>query len=95
MAARYDLNAKTVAKWRKRTSVEDARMGPRQPHSTVLSREQEVMIVAFRKQTLLPLDDCLYALQPSIPNLTRSSLHRCLQRHGINRLPEVEGDKPA
>lgn len=25
---------------------------------------------------------------------TRSSLHRCLHRHGISRLPEVEGDKP-
>jgi transposase InsO family protein len=42
---------------------------------------------------LLPLDDCLYALQPTIPHLTRSSLHRCLQRHGISRLPDVEGDK--
>jgi transposase InsO family protein len=40
---------------------------------------------------LLPLDDCLYALQATIPHLTRSSLHRCLQRHGIGRLPEVEG----
>jgi len=36
----------------------------------------------------------LYALQPTIPALTRSSLHRCLQRHGISRLPETEGDKP-
>ncbi len=52
------------------------------------------MIVAFRRHTLLPLDDCLYALQPSIPHLTRSALHRCLQRHGISRLPDVEGDKP-
>lgn len=51
-------------------------------------------IVAFRRHTLLPLDDCLYALQATIPHLTRSSLHRCLQRHGISRLPEVEGDKP-
>ncbi|HEY0163932.1 MAG TPA: IS481 family transposase, partial [Sphingomicrobium sp.] len=50
---------------------------------------------AFRRHTLLPLDDCLYALQPTIPHLTRSSLHRCLMRHGISRLPEVEGDKPA
>ena len=95
LAVRYDLNAKTVAKWRKRTSVEDARMGPRQPRSTVLTAEEEAMIVAFRKRTLLALDDCLYALQPSIPHLTRSSLHRCLQRHGISRLPEVGGDKPA
>ncbi|OYR07413.1 DDE domain protein [Brucella thiophenivorans] len=52
------------------------------------------MIVAFRKHTLLPLDDCLYSLQPTIPHLTRSSLHRCLQRHEISRLPEVTGDKP-
>jgi hypothetical protein len=37
------------------------------------------------------LDDCLYALQATIPHLTRSSLHRCLQRHGISRLPSVEG----
>ncbi len=52
------------------------------------------MIVAFRKHTLLPLDDCLYALQATIPQLTRSSLHRCLERHGISRLPDIEGDKP-
>ena len=41
------------------------------------------MIVAFRRHTLLPLDDCLYALQPTIPHLTRSSLDCCLQRHGV------------
>jgi hypothetical protein len=40
------------------------------------------------------VDDCLYALQATIPHLTRSSLHRCLQRHGISRLPQVEGDMP-
>ncbi len=51
--------------------------------------------MAFRRQTFLPLDDCLCALQATIPQLTRSSLHRCLQRHGISRLPEVESDKPA
>ncbi len=51
--------------------------------------------MAFGRHTLLPLDDCLYALQETIPGLTRSSLHRCLLRHGISRLPEVEGDKPA
>ena len=53
------------------------------------------MIVAFRRYTLLPLDDCLYALLPTIPALTRSSLHRCLQRHSLGRLPDIDGDKPA
>ena len=67
---------------------------PEEPDSTVLSIEEEAIVVAFRRHTLLPLDDCLYALQTTIPHLTRSSLHRCLQRHGIGRLPDVEGDKP-
>ena len=58
----------------------------------MLSIEEEAIIVAFRHHTV-PLDDCLYTLQPTIPHLSRSSLHRCLQRHGISRLPEVEGDK--
>src|SRR6478752_7402105 len=95
LSKRYGINQKTVAKWKKRTSVADLPTGPKEPKSTVLSLEEEAVIVAFRKHTFLPLDDCLYALQPTIPNLTRSSLHRCLQRHGIGRLPDVEGDKPA
>ncbi len=41
------------------------------------------MLVAFRRKTLLSLDDCLYALQERIPHLTRASLHRCFKRHGI------------
>ena len=94
LARRHGIDRKTVAKWRRRQTTADEQMGPKQPRSTVLSAEEEAIIVAFRRHTLLPLDDCLYALQPSIPLLTRSALHRCLQRHGISRLPEVEGDKP-
>jgi transposase-like protein len=93
LASRYGINAKTVLKWRKRDSVQDAPMGPKDPHSTTLTLEEEAVCIAFRKHTLLALDDCLYALRSSIPKLTRSSLHRCFQRHGISRLPEVEGDK--
>ena len=94
LSRRYSINQKTVAKWQKRESTADRRTGPTVPRSTVLSVEQEAIIVAFRKHTLLPLDDCLYALQATIPQFTRSSLHRCLERHGISRLPEVEGDQP-
>lgn len=95
LAKRYGINQKTVAKWKKRSSTADLPTGPKELLSTVLSPEEEAIIVAFRRHTLLPLDDCLYALQATIPHLTRSSLHRCLQRHGISRLPEIEGHKPA
>src|SRR3954465_14640272 len=95
LARRHGINPKTVAKWKKRTSAADRPTGPKAPRSTVLTLGEEAVIGAFRRHTLLPLDDCLYALQPTIPHLTRSSLHRCLQRHGMSRLPEPEGDKPA
>lgn len=94
LALRYGVSPTTIQKWRKRDHVHDAAMGPKQARSTTLTSEQQAAVVAFRRHTLLPLDDCLYALQPSIPSLTRSGLHRCLQRHGISRLPEIEGDKP-
>jgi transposase InsO family protein len=95
LARRYGVNPKTAAKWKGRASVADQRTGPKDPRSTVLSPEEEAIVVAVRRHTLLPLDDCLYALQATIPHLTRSSLHRCLRRHGISRLPEVEGEQPS
>src|SRR3712207_8364069 len=62
-------------------------MGPRQPRSTVLTEAEEAIVVEFRRRTLLPLDDVLGCLREPIPALTRSALHRCLERHGISRLP--------
>ncbi len=61
LARRHGVNQKTIAKWRKRSSVCDQRTGPKEPRSTVLSVEEKAIIVAFRRHTLLPLDDCLYA----------------------------------
>jgi hypothetical protein len=90
LAVRYGLNPKTVLKWRKRTTTSDAPMGPKDPRSTVLTPAEEAIVVAFRQKTLLPLDDVLGCLKDTIPGLSRSALHRCLQRHGISRLPKDE-----
>ena len=43
------INVKTVAKWRKRETLEDRKTGPTEPSSTVLSASEEAMIVAFRR----------------------------------------------
>jgi transposase len=65
LAKRYGINQKTIAKWKRRSSVADLPTGPKDARSTVLTTEQEAVVVAFRRHTLLPLDDCLYALQPA------------------------------
>jgi transposase len=94
LAQHYGLSRTTVSKWRSRTTTDDAAMGPRSPRSTVLSLAEEAMVVEFRRRTLLPLDDVLGSLRDTIPKLTRSSLHRCLERHGISRLPEDPNKTP-
>jgi hypothetical protein len=57
LAQRHGINQKTVAKWKNRTSATDRPTGPKEPRSTVLSVEDEAIIVAFRRHTLLSLDD--------------------------------------
>ena len=50
LASRYGINQKTVAKWKKRTAAADLPTGPKVARSTVLSNEDEAVIVAFRRQ---------------------------------------------
>ena len=90
LAAQYGLTPTPVAKWRQRTTTADQPMGPKRPHSTVLTETEEAIIVEVRRRTLLPLDDVLGCLRESIPKLSRCALHRCLVRHGISRLPKDE-----
>ena len=66
------VNPTTAQKWRKRETTTNAPMGPKEPRSTVLTPRGRQCIVTFHYHTLLPLDDCLYCLQPSIPHLKRS-----------------------
>ncbi|QYF48956.1 hypothetical protein RHABOEDO_001200 [Candidatus Rhabdochlamydia oedothoracis] len=55
LAEELSLNPKTVLKWRKRGFQHDAPMGTKKIHSTILSNEEEAIIVAFLKHTLLSL----------------------------------------
>lgn len=53
-------------------TIEDMTEGPTEPLPTVLQGVGETIIVAFRRRSLLPLDDGLCAIQPSVPVLTRA-----------------------
>ena len=47
LAKRYGINQKTVAKWKQRETVADLPTGPKEAKSTVLSIEEEAIIVAI------------------------------------------------
>jgi hypothetical protein len=73
LAERYDMNPKTVAKWKKRTDVHDALMRPKAPGSMRLIPEPEAIGVAVRRYSGLPLDAGIYVLQHTIPRLPKCS----------------------
>jgi hypothetical protein len=88
------VNPKTIVKWKNRLSGQDLPMGPHQVRQKALTLTEEATCVAFQIQAMLPLDDCLYALQLMFPHLMRSTFHRLFQRHGIHRLPSAQNLKP-
>jgi hypothetical protein len=93
LARQFGVNRKTIAKWRGRSTIAEAPMGPKHALSSVLSKPEEALIVVYRKYTRLPINDCLRRLKPMIPKLTRSNLHQCLKRYAVHRLPKGYGQK--
>jgi len=92
LAKRFNVNIKTIQTWKNRDFVEDKPMGNGRKNS-VLTEEEEIIICNVREKTRLPLDDLFELLQKTIPKLSRSNLHRCLQHYGISRLPKETNAK--
>jgi|GEM_PF-3559113 len=96
LASRYNVNIKTVQKWKGRSDVSDQACGCASGQGSVISELEQMVIVTTRRKTLLPLDDLFDLLKPIIPTLTRSNLHRCLQRHNISKLSDLlSADEPS
>ena len=92
LAKRFNVNWKTIQKWKKRDNVKDLQMGNGRTNS-VLTEEEEKVIHETRTKTWLPLDDLYDLLKPSIAKLSRSNLHRCLLYYGVSRVPEEMKEK--
>ena len=89
LALRYAVNVKTIQKWQKRTQIQDQVCGAKKGAASVLSFLEEEIICQTRLKTLLSLDDLYIALKKQIPHLTRSNLHRCLERNQMSRLSDI------
>jgi hypothetical protein len=81
------VNVKTVAKWRKRNSADDAPMGPRRVRSDSFGPPEEALVVVVRKIARMSLDRQLSALRRLMPGLSRSALYRRLRKWGVARIP--------
>lgn len=86
LARLYKISPTTVGKWKGRETPEDASARPNTIKSAFSPEEQE-FILSLRKSEL-SLDEILDAIEPVLPDATRSSVYRLLLRHGVNRLPK-------
>jgi transposase InsO family protein len=81
------VNESTVRRWKGRSSVADRSHTPHRL-ATSLSPTEEQLVVALRQELDLPLDDLVEVMRRCCNGtLSRSAIHRCLQRHGISRRP--------
>ena len=92
LAAELGVSETTIYRWRGRTTVEDRSHRPNNL-VTSLSAVEERAVCELRTSLQLPLDDIVEVIRRCInAKLSRSAIHRCLQRNGISRRPEP--DKP-
>ncbi len=98
LAERYNVSKATARKWKNREDVQDR---SHRPHklSTTLTPGQEAVVVELRRTLLLPLDDLLVVAREFInAAASRSGLDRCLRRHGVSQLRDLqvlpEGEQP-
>ena len=90
LARRFNVTEMTIRKWKSRESVYD------RPHTahrlqTTLTPAQEAVAVELRRTLRLPLDDLLVVVREFLNEaVSRSGLDRCLRRHGVSRLADLE-----
>ena len=84
LARELGIHNRTVARWKARTQVLDRSTRPHRLATTMTDWE-EALIVELRRSLALPLDDITEAMRRCVnPRLSRSAIHRCLQRHAIS-----------
>jgi len=92
LAAELGVSETTIRRWRGRSSVNDRSHTPK-TLATTLSAMDEALVCELRTHLQLPLDDITEVMRRCVnAKLSRSAIHRCLKRHGLNR--RAKPDKP-
>jgi DNA-binding transcriptional regulator YiaG len=90
LARLLNISESTVRKWRKRENSADLSHTPKQLNTT-LSAAEEYVVVQLRIRLMLSLDQLLAVCKQFINiNTSRAGLQRCLKRHGVSRLADMD-----
>jgi len=87
LAQKFNVNEKSIRKWRGRDFTEDKSSRPNTIHYALNSLEKK-LIELVRMATWMSLDDLVDTVSTVIPNANRSNVSRILQSLGISKIPE-------
>lgn len=93
LAQELGLSRDTIRRWKKRDATTDGSHIPKRVRTT-LDPATETVLVELRQLLWLPLDDLLRLGREFLkPDLSRSSLERCLKRNGVSNLAQVQAEQ--
>jgi IS30 family transposase len=85
LAGELGVSETTIRRWRCRNTVGDRSHRPKRL-TTSLSAMEETLVCELRTSLQLPLDDIVEVMRRCVnARLSRSAIHRCLQRHDISQ----------
>ena len=94
LAERFGTTEQTVYKWKHRDSVHDRSHTPHRLQTT-LTPAQEAVAVVLRRTLLVSIDALLAVVREFLtPQVTRSGHDRCLRRHGVGNLRDLQAQSP-
>jgi hypothetical protein len=90
LARLLKVSESTVRKWRQRDNQQDASHIPKHSQTT-LSLQEQYVVVQLRTRLMLSLDHLLIICRQFInENTSRAGLQRCLKRHGVSKLADID-----
>ena len=85
LASELGVSQTTIRRWRGRSTVGDHSHRPKRL-TTSLSAMEQTLVCELRTSLQLPLDDIVEVMRRCVnAKLSRSAIHRCLQRHAISQ----------
>ena len=92
LAQKYNVNVKTIVKYKSRDYTEDKSSRPDKIHYALSPIDKEIIRVV-RTLTWMELDDLTDTIVDVIPHANRSNIYRTLKAFDINKVPEEQNRK--
>ena len=92
LADQFNTSVNTISKWRERDFINDVTSRPK-TIVYALTVLEKALVVSIRKASWISLGEIHEMMLTHNPNISQSSVYRCLVAFGINKVPQEQKEK--